>query len=257
MSDSRIQPRGLLVCVVMIVALCIGGPGCSVLDFMGLDGPGGLTGALAFDDINGQNCAVGPGPEKPTLSAPLPESAANARIYLTRGLVAEYSLGMNRLAEKLEELGLHTTVIDKEQYDAARAEIVSSYEESGGALQFFIIGHSFGSDDAIRIAAQLDEDDVPVRLVVVLDAGFPPGVTDNVEKCTCYYIPTPVGETVPIFAGHPISLAAGNTRTQLENIPFTTETYGDMVGCATHFSVDVNNFAHVLITDEIVGILRQ
>jgi hypothetical protein len=258
MTKLVVRSRSVSVRLALSIGVALGVAGCTVLDYAGLEGPGELTGLFAFDDVSGPNCAEGPGPEKPTLSDPLPESAANARVYLTRGLVAEYSLGMNRLADKLEELGIQTRVIDKPDYEDAQSEIVNTYQESGGTLQFFIIGHSWGSDDAIRIAAELDADDVPIRLVVVLDAGLPPGVSDNVEKCTCYYIPTPAGETAPfVFAGHPISLAPDNSRTVLDNIPFTTETYGDMVGCATHFNVDVNSFAHILIIDEIVGILRQ
>ena len=162
--------RGL-ACLMLSGILSVGIVGC---DFLGLDGPGGTVGALGFDDVAGSNCAEGSAPAEPTVERPLPVDVSTARVYLTLGLISEYSQGIHRLAEKLEALDIQSRVINKSELDAATSDIVSEYEQSGGAIDIFLIGHSYGSDDAIALAANLDDAGIPVRLLVVLDASSPP-----------------------------------------------------------------------------------
>src|SRR5262245_8109132 len=201
----------------------------------------GCIGLLGDDDVQGDNCAVGPATLVQPLDVPSKDSTSRVKIFMLRGLVNTYSLGLDRLAGEMENLNLDPVLVDWPEWEGAAQEIVQAYQSNPDDSEFIFIGHSYGSDDAVNISRYFAQYGVPIKLLFLLDSSAPKGIPSNVEKCIHYYIPTIVGDVMPnIFAGNPVVLDPGNNKTVLVNEVFNEQNFGDGVGCANHFSIDVN-----------------
>jgi hypothetical protein len=218
---------------------------------------GGCTGLLAYDDVAGDNCAVGPAALIQPLNIPNKSSASRYKIYIMRGLLNAYSLGLDRLKDELDNLNLDTKIVTWPEWQSAAEGIVQTYQSDPNAPEIILIGHSYGGTDAANVARELAADGVPIRLVFLLDATSPAPITSNVEECIAYYIPTIWGSMFPfLFAGNPPTLEPGNTKTVLTNKIFDEADLGPGVGCANHFSIDVNVLAHDLFIEEVLKIVE-
>jgi hypothetical protein len=236
--------RGIRLCLFAVTA-------CMTASLSGCGG-----GLLGEDDVLPGACALGPTPpfQPPALSSK--DSAGRLKIYLLRGLGNIYSLGLDRLAEEMRQLDLSPTMVDWPTWENTAQQIVSEYRGPVDADQYIFIGHSFGADDAIRIAWYLRDYGIPVQLLLLLDATAPGTVPDNVVTCIHYYEPWLPGDLFPdIFSGNPVVAEAGNSRTQLSNLLFTHDALGDGVGCADHFSIDANQLMHNLILTEVFQLM--
>jgi protein-S-isoprenylcysteine O-methyltransferase Ste14 len=212
------------------------------------------TGILGRDDVEGDNCSVGSAsPFQPSV-IPGSAAASRVRIYIFRGLGNTYSLGLDRLASKMNDINLLAGIVPWPTWPSNADEMVAQYAEAPEGFAIVLIGHSYGADDVINTARFLHAQGVPVELLVLLDATSPTTIPSNVSRCVHYYIPTIFGAFWPtIFAGNPVVADSGNAITQIQNIPFTRSNMGPSVGCANHFSIDVNTLAHNLI---IQGVLH-
>lgn len=92
-----------------------------------------------------------------------------AHVYLLRGLMNVFSLGMDDLAAKIAERRIEATVRNHSDEDAIGSEILARYR-SGDMGPVILIGHSLGADAAMFISQALDRQSIPVALAILFDA---------------------------------------------------------------------------------------
>ncbi len=131
--------------------------------------PGGakrrLAAALAFTGLAA--LMLSPAAAQPT--APKEhEAASRAHVYLLRGLMNIFSLGMDQLAAKIAQRGIPASVHNHAEAEAIVAEIAAHYR-AGDRGPIILIGHSLGADAVMTMAQSLNQDGVPVALVIPFD----------------------------------------------------------------------------------------
>jgi fermentation-respiration switch protein FrsA (DUF1100 family) len=95
-------------------------------------------------------------------------AASRPHVYLMRGLLNIFSLGMDQLAAQIERHGIDASVYNHSVADGVVNRIVQEYR-AGDHGPYILIGHSLGADAVMAMAAQLDRQGVPVALVVPFD----------------------------------------------------------------------------------------
>jgi hypothetical protein len=93
---------------------------------------------------------------------------ARAHVYLLRGLMNIFSLGMDSLADELSKRGVHTTVSNHSEWQSLADQAVSNYK-AGKEDLIMLIGHSLGADAVMQMAAYLNRKKNPVALVMPFD----------------------------------------------------------------------------------------
>jgi hypothetical protein len=96
------------------------------------------------------------------------ETVSRPHVYLMRGLMNIFSLGMDELAAKIERHGIVAGVYNHTQADAIVNEIAATYR-AGDHGPIILIGHSLGADAVMRMAQSLNQKGVPVSLVIPFD----------------------------------------------------------------------------------------
>ncbi len=129
-----------------------------------------------------------------------PSSAVQAdhgRIFLLRGLVNVFSLGMDTLARQLKARGYPARVTNFTHWREFAVLLASNYRTDKSITPVIIIGHSLGADAAIDMGNFLAENGVPVRLVIAFD-GVHPGhhVVKGVAEVVNYYKPDEWGKSI-------------------------------------------------------------
>jgi hypothetical protein len=127
------------------------------------------------------------------------------RIFLLRGLLNVFSLGMDTLAKKIRAQGLPAQVTNFTNWRGYATILVSQYRTDKSIAPVVIIGHSLGADSSIDMANYLGSNGVPVRLVVAFDGvhdghSVGPGIAEVIN----YYKSDGVGKQIkagPGFTG--------------------------------------------------------
>ncbi len=122
----------------------------------------------------------------PVLAEDGPRVTRTGHVYLFRGFANVFSTGMNVLTEELRRNGIKADVYNHTGYAAIAAQAAKEYAASKGREPIFIVGHSLGGDAAISMAALLEQQKVPVTLLVIYDAYAPPVVPTNVRRVINY-----------------------------------------------------------------------
>jgi hypothetical protein len=89
-------------------------------------------------------------------------------VYLMRGLLNIFSLGMDQLATEIQSHGIEASVYNHTVADSVVAQIVQKYH-AGDHGPYILVGHSLGADAVMTMAASLNAQGVPVALVVPFD----------------------------------------------------------------------------------------
>ena len=89
-------------------------------------------------------------------------------VYLMRGLLNIFSLGMDQLAVQIARHGVEAGVYNHTLADAVVNEIVQKYR-AGDHGPYILVGHSLGADAVMTMAQSLNSKGVPVALVVPFD----------------------------------------------------------------------------------------
>ncbi len=121
--------------------------------------------------------AIRPVPDRPPeITQPPP------RVYLFRGALGPlFSTGMDRLAEKIEQAGYWARVYEFTLCDLIALQVAKNYRQEPGPI--VLIGHSMGGLCSVRIAIALQEENIPVSLVVTVDpAHATKSVPPNVQR---------------------------------------------------------------------------
>jgi pimeloyl-ACP methyl ester carboxylesterase len=105
----------------------------------------------------------------PAMAQSAPGTAqARAHVYLLRGLMNIFSLGMDSLAEELSKRGVYATVSNHSEWRSLADQAVSNYK-ARKEDPIILIGHSLGADAVMQMAAYLNRKNIPVALVVPFD----------------------------------------------------------------------------------------
>jgi hypothetical protein len=106
---------------------------------------------------------------------------SRAHVYLLRGLMNIFSLGMDTLADELNRRGVYATVDNHADWQELANSAAAKYK-AGTEGPIIIIGHSLGADAAMEMAAYLGERGVPVALVVPFDGTDSYAASANVGR---------------------------------------------------------------------------
>jgi hypothetical protein len=123
----------------------------------------------------------------------LPEGRARPRVYLLRGLMNVFSLGMDDLAAELRRSGIEATVTNHAESERLVNAITANYA-AGDRRPIVLIGHSLGADAVMLMAASLDRNGVPVDLVIPFDATAAHEASANIARVvnmTKHFMVTP------------------------------------------------------------------
>ena len=104
-----------------------------------------------------------------------------AHVYLLRGLMNIFSLGMDSLAEQLNRRGVYATVHGYGEWQSLADRAATDYK-AGREGPIILIGHSLGADAVMEMAAYLGRKGVPVALVVPFDGTQSFAASDNVAR---------------------------------------------------------------------------
>jgi pimeloyl-ACP methyl ester carboxylesterase len=142
----------------------------------------------------------------PVAVEPTP-AAPRARVYLFRGALGPiFSTGMDRLAEKIVKAGLPADTYEFTLCPLIARAAITKYREDPAPI--VLIGHSMGGRCALQFSERLQEEGIPVSLVVTIDpAHMSPEVPANVERFINIFLSRNVlggGDIKPVagFPGH-------------------------------------------------------
>ncbi|GMU22675.1 MAG: hypothetical protein AMXMBFR13_27600 [Phycisphaerae bacterium] len=231
MLDSRTMRRWVILSMVGIACL----NGCIGVELTRLDYERNTLGEI------------------PKKSPPFMLNTGGApQVYNILGLNDEYSRGLIDLTDKMIAAGMHATWINDTAWQGLGLEIQQAYENGTLSGDLVFVGHSFGADDCVKLARQLNEKSIPVKLLVLIDSTFAPPIPPNVDRCLHLYIPTLFGDLFPnTFAGNPVKAETGNTHTQVVNRLIDYVNFGAAGLETDHFSVDSSAVIHEAVIEEV------
>ena len=100
--------------------------------------------------------------------APSRDDALHPHVYLMRGLLNIFYLGMDQLAAQIARNGIDASVYNHSVEETVVGTIVQKYR-AGDHGPYILVGHSLGADAVMVMAQQLNSQGVPVALVVPFD----------------------------------------------------------------------------------------
>ena len=167
----------------------------------------------------------------------LSPSQPGAHVYLLRGFANVFSLGMDQIAAKLQQQGIHATVDNYLAWPSLAEQAAAEYK-SGRTRAIILVGHSSGATAVTEMAARLSQAGVPVKLAIGLDPTSRMTTTGHVDRYINYYIANGFGD--PVDRGQDFSGV-------LQNIDL--EHMAD-VG---HFNIDKNSRLQGMVIRDILA----
>jgi hypothetical protein len=121
--------------------------------------------------------------------------AGSAHVYLLRGVLNIFSLGLDGIAEKLEAQGVPVTVINYLGWASLADEVAADYR-SGRVKTIILVGHSSGATVLPDMVERLSQQGAPVKLAIGLDSVFRTSLSGRVGRYVNYYVGSGNGEPV-------------------------------------------------------------
>jgi hypothetical protein len=121
--------------------------------------------------------------------------ASGAHVYLLRGVLNIFSLGLDEIADKLRAQGIPVTIINYLGWSSLADEAAADYK-SGRVRTIILVGHSSGATVLPDMVARLDQLGAPVKLAIGLDSVFRTSLQGRVGRYINFYIANGNGEPV-------------------------------------------------------------
>jgi hypothetical protein len=176
----------------------------------------------------------------PASAAPNSASAAaTAHVYLLRGVLNIFSLGLDDIAAQLRAQGIPVTVANFASWSSLADEAAAGYR-SGRIKTIILVGHSSGATALPDMVAKLDQLGAPVKLAIGLDSVFRTKLSGRVGRYINFYIANGAGEPVA---------TSGQFQGKLENI-----NVQDVPGVG-HMSIEKNQIMQRKVISEIDAVV--
>ena len=174
----------------------------------------------------------------------------NGVVYTMRGgLGGIFSKGMNRLEDTLDNnyrIKASSTVWYKGS--ALSQSIIQGYKSKKIHGPIVLVGHSLGANEQILVAKRLAKENIPVALLITVDAVAPTAVPPNVQLAINLYKPG----YVPMLSG--LQLKAMNYKcTRIENINVTTLKNMNV----NHFTIDSCKQVQQIMLEHVLAALKN
>jgi hypothetical protein len=121
--------------------------------------------------------------------------AAAAHVYLLRGVLNIFSLGLDEIAARLRAQGIPVTVANFVSWSSLANEAAAEYR-SGRVRNIILVGHSSGATALPDMVARLGQLGVPVKLAIGLDSVFRTKLAGHAERYINFYVASGAGEPV-------------------------------------------------------------
>lgn len=180
--------------------------------------------------------AIGAGPTQARNSAP---AASTAHVYLLRGVLNIFSLGLDDIAAQLRAQGIPVTVANFASWSSLADEAAAGYR-SGRIKTIILVGHSSGATALPDMVARLDQLGAPVKLAIGLDSVFRTRLSGRVGRYINFYIANGAGEPVA---------TTGQFQGKLENINVQN------VPGVGHMSIEKNRIMQRKVISEIDAVV--
>ena len=220
----------------------------------------GTAGAWSQTSEFAPQPAVRPTAAQPTATQPIPNQPAShpapahsaavtpssassdtgrPYVYLLRGLLNVFSLGMDDLAAKLQRRGIAAGVYEYGQWESLCQDAAARWRSS--RTQIVIVGHSLGGDSVIYMANRLGQMGIPVALVVAFDPVHPVPLTGGTTArfVNLYQSNNGWGAAVPRGSGF---------HGELSNVDLRART--DI----SHTSIDKSARLHEIVIGRVLGL---
>jgi pimeloyl-ACP methyl ester carboxylesterase len=115
----------------------------------------------------------------PAAAASVTPSAVGVA-YLFRGGFNVFSTGVDVLAAKLRARGVDATAYGNADWPAVTGKAKARYAATDQPI--VLVGHSFGANAAVLLAAELNKSKTPVALLILYDTVSSMKVTGNVRR---------------------------------------------------------------------------
>jgi hypothetical protein len=135
-------------------------------------------------------------------------AAADTHVYLLRGVLNIFSLGLDDIGAKLQAQGFNVTIANYLSWSSLADEAAAEYR-SGRTKTIVLVGHSSGATALPDMVARLDHLGAPVKLAIGLDSVFRTSLSGRVGRYINFYVANGSGEPVA---------RTGQFRGELENI---------------------------------------
>ena len=179
---------------------------------------------------------------RPAMAAPMAQSsaAATTHVYLLRGVLNIFSLGLDTIGARLEAQGIPVTVANFVSWSSLADEAAAAYR-AGRVKTIVLVGHSSGATALPDMIAKLNQFGVPVKLAIGLDSVFKTRLSTGAERYINIYIGDGPGE--PVWA-------ANGLRGKLDNV--------DVRGIgAGHVTIDKNEYIQRRVIAEIDAVVTR
>jgi hypothetical protein len=124
-----------------------------------------------------------------------PPQPSDAHVYLLRGVLNIFSLGLDDIAAKLHQQGINATVANYLSWESLADEAAAEYR-SGRIHTIILVGHSSGATVLPNMAARLDQLGAPAKLAIGLDSVFQTAVAGHVGRYLNFYVANGNGTVV-------------------------------------------------------------
>jgi hypothetical protein len=164
--------------------------------------------------------------------------AAGAHVYLLRGVLNIFSLGLDDIAARLRAQGVTVTVANYLSWSSLADEAAAEYR-SGQVRTIILVGHSSGATALPDMVERLDQLGAPVKLAIGLDSVFHTSLSGHVGRYINYYVAN--------GAGTPVARTK-QFRGELENVDVGNSGIG-------HLSIDKNEMMQQKVISAIDAVV--
>ena len=177
----------------------------------------------------------------PTAAKAAPTAQAETvHVYLLRGVLNIFSLGLDTIGARLQAQGIPVTVANYVSWSSLADEAATAYK-AGRLKTIILVGHSSGATALPDMIAKLNHLGVPVKLAIGLDSVFKTKLSTGAERYINLYIGNGPGE--------PVRAAAG-LRGRLDNVDVQSTGVG-------HISIDKNDYIQRRVISEIDAVVLR
>src|SRR3954469_22417206 len=184
--------------------------------------------------------------------APATDAPRAGTVYLVRGWLGVFSTGIDTLGDKVKAAGLHEAVYQEAQWRTLAETITKKYAGVRNPEPLVLVGHSYGADDIVAIARELEKSGIAVDLLVTIDPTTPPSVPANVRHVYNLYQPNAF-DVLPVLRGIPLK-ADPDFKGRLENVNIRVDRRDLCDEDVNHFNIEKKDKIHAETLKQILAV---